>query len=228
MEIKTISSISISNFWVGHRLHNVVLRQGDLDGACGPYALTMALILSGAVVPSKVNKIWGDHLDGRTKLAKNIKELGTLVTKGTNRSNLISLFTAIQNHIGTVEIKKFNLEMIPSLNSKTPLKGLPLLKAVQQHISEKDQPVILQLDWSKSDAHWVVAIGYQTRMKNGKLDLANILILDPSEAAGKICAWNGVLGQGALNSKKLRYSFESDDPIICNASQGLAFFKNRN
>ena len=49
MRIQTITSLSLTESWRGVKTHEVVQRQGDLDGACGPYALMNALMLSRAL-----------------------------------------------------------------------------------------------------------------------------------------------------------------------------------
>jgi hypothetical protein len=223
MQIKTISAISISDFWAGIRLHEAALRQGDLDGACGPYSIMMALILSEVLSLKQAKNLWNGSVDGRTTFSKFVKKLDALVTKGTTDDDLKSLFLAIQRVVGTPKIKKLGMSILVSAIDQSVLKGLALLSAVQHHIDTYDRPVILMLDWSSSEAHWVVAVGYQVRIKEGKQELANILTLDPGAPTGKISAWNGVLGQGGLKTRKLRYTTDDGLPTICSASQGFGF-----
>lgn len=58
MRIQTIASLSLTESWRGVKTHEVVQRQGDLDGACGPYALMNALMLSRALKEPQVRQLW--------------------------------------------------------------------------------------------------------------------------------------------------------------------------
>jgi hypothetical protein len=224
MKITTVSTLTISDFWSGIRLHKVALRQGDLDGACGPYSLMMALLLTKVITFSQAKKLWDSNLDGRNKFAKWTKNFDALVTKGTDDADLKKLFSAIQPLINTK--KAMNLKMLnlsPS-NKNSNLKGESALYMVKEHIENHDMPVILVLDWSKNSSHWVVAVGYQEiRLKSGKETLANILTLDPGSSTGKTGAWNGVLGLGSFNDRKLRYMTEDTEIVTCSISQGIGF-----
>ncbi len=223
MKITTISALTISDFWSGVRLNKVALRQGDLDGACGPYSLMMALLLSKVITFTQAKKLWDSNPDGRNKFAKWTKQFDTLLTQGTDDADLKKLFSAIQSLLDTK--KAMNLEMMHLSPSNTSnLKGESSLYMVKEHLENYDMPVILVLDWSKTNSHWVVAVGYQEkRAANGNMKLANILTLDPGSSIGNTSAWNGVLGLGSINDKKLRYLTEDTESVTCNLSQGIGF-----
>ena len=57
VRIQTITSLSLTDSWRGVKTHEVVQRQGDLDGACGPYALMNALMLSRALTEPQVRQL---------------------------------------------------------------------------------------------------------------------------------------------------------------------------
>ena len=220
MDIRTISTISLWDSRIP--LHNVALRQGDLDGACGPYSLMMALLLSKVITVKKAKELWNGEVDGRTKFARAVKELDALVTKGTTIKALNTLFDGIQKIVGTAKIK--NLQMTPlhydALGNS--LQGTPLLTAVRQHIADYGHPVILFIDWNTIEAHWVVAVGYQTHDDN---KLEHILILDPASQTGKIDAWNAILGKTPKKrgSKSLHFISNNGDWEDCSVSQGIGF-----
>lgn len=225
MQIKTISSITIADSGVGIRLHKAALRQGDLDGACGPYSLIMALILSEVLRPNQALKLWSGDLDKRTTFAKFVNDHDALVTNGMSADDLKSLFLSIQRLVGTQKINKLVMSTLVSDSDENEngLKGVPLLTAVKEHIDTSDRPVLLTLEWPNNASHWVLAIGYQCRFKNGKQELENILTLDPDAETGKINAWNGVLGQGMKTNKRLRYTKGDGVPKICSATLGVGF-----
>lgn len=215
MLIKTISSLSISEFWQGRKVQEAFLRQGDLDGACGPYSLMMALILSGAISRSKAEAIWGGGIDGRTTFAKFIKDLDTLFAKGVTDKVLMALFAHIKKMIGTKRINNLSLVNLDKTKKSGQPENTSFLHAVRSHIDEHDRPVILSLKWSRTEAHAIVAIGYQLKTTNSGETLAHILTLDPGSNIGVISAWNGVLGQGEMGSKKLFYATEDGGEEKC-------------
>lgn len=72
MRIQTIPSLSLTEHWEGVKTHDVAKRQGDLDGACGPYALMNALMLAGSLTEKQVGKLWQLPADGRTVLGSGV------------------------------------------------------------------------------------------------------------------------------------------------------------
>lgn len=223
MKITTINTLTISDFWGGIRLNKIALRQGDLDGACGPYSLMMALLLCKVITFTEAKKLWESDTDGRKKFAKWTKQFDTLLTQGTDDADLKKLFSAIQSLLNTK--KTTDLEMMHlSPSNKSNLKGESSLHMVKEHLENYDMPVILVLDWSKTSSHWVVAVGYQEKKSEASgLKLANILTLDPGSSIGNTSAWNGVLGLGSINDKKLRYMTEDTESVSCSLSQGIGF-----
>ena len=221
MQISTISSITLSKFWEGTRVHEVAFRQGELDGACGPYAMTMALLLMNGLSVSKAKELWNIKGDGRKMFARWMAGYDAMFQKGTNDEDLKRLFKAIQSEIDTATIR----DLVMSDLSRDPASNNSrnALQMVREHLDEFDKPALLVLNWSKTTSHWVVAVGYQMRQKNGKEDLANILTLDPGSFISKTGAWNGVLGLGAIGDRKLRYMTNEDEPQICSLSQAIGF-----
>lgn len=228
MLIKTISRLSISDFWEGEKIQEVFLKQGDLDGACGPYSLMMALILSGAINRTRAEQLWLGKVDGRTTFAKFIKDLDVLFSNGISDEKLLELFTHIQKLINTKNINNLALVNIDNKSKNGQPKNTSFLHAVKDHIDEFDRPVIVGLQWNSNDAHFAVAIGYQLKVDAYGEKLAHILTLDPGSDIGKISAWNGVLGQGEIGSKKLVYATEDGQVNKCTVDGGIGIISTTN
>lgn len=79
-----------------HNNDLIHLRQGEIDGACGPYCAVMTLITLG--VMSREQALSLDTFDGRTRLGRfrdNLMAFGALVTERTDdfdESWLVELF----------------------------------------------------------------------------------------------------------------------------------------
>ncbi len=135
------------------------LTQGDLDGACGPYALMMALLTCGAITRKDAVHLWLGDIEKGTKVDKVITRLGTLLRYGTTADQVIKLFTSIKEYS---ELKGLacNAKLQNLKISETKNRGKSLFKTVKTSI-DAVFPIILKLEWGVTDAQWVVAIGYQ-------------------------------------------------------------------
>lgn len=74
---------------VNERGESVHFRQGDLDGACGPYSLLMALVTNGIIRREEASYM--GLRDGRTRLGKfhnRLTEFGGLISNGTDEFDL--------------------------------------------------------------------------------------------------------------------------------------------
>ena len=192
---------SYKKTWTHQDKFSVSLTQGDLDGACGPYALMMTLISLGAISKKEAVKIWGDPIDQRTKLAKAMKSLDTLLRTGTSSTDLIQLLGAIQHYFrsGHSKLKLVTYE-------ETSLKGKALVSYCVGKI-KNSEPVILGLDWRGKGAHWVTVIGYQ---ENDENKIESLLVLDPSSPMRDTSAWNGVIDVFNVSAGKKPYTYWSD------------------
>jgi hypothetical protein len=232
MDFKTISSLALSEHWRGAQSKEIALRQGDLDGACGLYALMMALLATGVVKRKKIEDIWDGDFHGRTKFAEWVRIFDALVSKGTKTSDLLSLFEAFNRLLKTSKMQECRMiEIAPSKARKT-LATEAVFSSVRKHIDEYDTPALMILDWTRDHAHWIVAVGYQLgpKQKNtGKQLVANILTLDSSSSISSTCVWNGLLGRGYLGDRKLRYLTEDDSrPTVCSVSTMIGLVRHKN
>lgn len=192
---------SYKKTWTHQDKFSVSLTQGDLDGACGPYALMMTLISLGAISKKEAVKIWGDPIDQRTKLAKTIKSLDTLLRTGTSSTDLIELLGAIQHYFRS---KHSKLKSVT--HEETDLKGKALVPYCVEKI-QNSEPVIVSLDWIGEGAHWVTVIGYQ---ENDVNEIESLLVLDPGSPMRNTSAWNGVIDVSNVSKGKKPYTYWSD------------------
>ena len=164
-------------------------RQGELDGACGPYAVMTAMVAGGLISRQHAKDAWNQMPDGRTKFARAIKDLPPLVQDGTNSAQLIELITSIEDF--TYHRVRSRPRVLADANNLT-IRGRALLPLVAEALATSDMPVILRLDWERSDGdpHWVVAIGYE-ESKRGVAD--HLLVIDPGFDLAPVQLWNGVL-----------------------------------
>jgi hypothetical protein len=223
MRIQTITSLSLTEHWKGVNAHSVVKKQGSLDGACGPYALMNALMLSGKMTELQVTRLWNSPVDCRTLFGKWSKKTHALVSNGTEIEDLEELLRGIRQ-----KIKKLPaLDLIPiDISSRKNGKMLGELDAIQGWINKNDQPVMAELQWDRHSAHWVVVIGSQFHERNGEFRLANLLVVDSEEDAFRTQAWNGVLGLGSVNAKRLSYTVASEEKSIpCNVTAAFGIHK---
>ena len=166
----------------------VHLRQGDMDGACGPYCLYMALIAMGFIVRSDATDL--SRHDGRTRegrLRDAIKLFGTLSSNGTTDLELQWL----ADHFRT---QKLHTEALFGDNKKG------FVAAAVKAIDDGGLPII-GLRWSKTfggGGHWVLVVGYEwcdigTANGNVKIQPTRLLCLDPGSPTPGIHGWNAVL-----------------------------------
>ena len=226
MRIQTITSLSLTESWRGVKTHEVVQRQGDLDGACGPYALMNALMLSRALKEPRVRQLWDLAADARTVLGQWARARGALVSGGTNKDHLRDLLSRVAQQAGL----RVTPVLTPiALTGRKEGKLLGGLCAVQEwmDLHENREPVLGILQFDKSQLHWVVIVGSQYHQRDEKYVLSNLLVVDSGEVSSRAQAWNGVLGLGHQNARRLLYTVpSSEDPLPCDliAAFGLVAY----
>ena len=222
MHIKTIENLWLTSNGLealqkGKTKSSLIgITQGDLDGACGPYALMMALIASGAISRTDAENIWHKPIKGTTKLAKEIKKLETLLKEGTDNTTLVKLFEAIQRYFP----KHSNLQKLKATEiNDSGNKLIPFLIEQIDH----SLPTIIGLDWRGGGAHWVTVIGYQKFDERSEYP-ERILVLDPQSRQSKISAWNGILDVHNLEKgKKPNTYWVENYSNTCSIDSGVQF-----
>ena len=92
-EIKIINKLAVGPSGpINDNSEAVHLMQGDMDGACGPYALMMCFLINTVVSREEATQI--HNADGRSRLGKfrnQLLKFGSLCKDGTCSKNLEGL-----------------------------------------------------------------------------------------------------------------------------------------
>lgn len=216
----------------------VTFRQGDLDGACGPYALMTALMISGVIEKrSDAISLWTNSLlDQRTNWHKELLNGGKASSRlfgGTYEHDLPRLLDAAQRLIKPkITVKGHPLVEKKSQKKPSDNTNEKLMDSVISHLNEHNLPVILGLEWVGGGGHWVTVVGYQTfdsvGSKNTQTDLNNtdsLLVLDPGAGTPKLCAWNGMLESIRRPNSKYPFRYFSAESIECRVADSMAIFR---
>lgn len=164
----------------GEQVH---FRQGDLDGACGPYSLLMSLVANGII--SRFETSYMGLNDGRTRLGKfhnRLAEFGGLINNGTNGCDLDWLVDCFRNQIS---LEKFS--------GNTRSMVTELVAAVTNGYS-----TIIGVDWPGGEGHWLLVVAYQGQVvevagAKSQTNVTHLLCLDPFPEAPRVSLWNAVL-----------------------------------
>lgn len=157
----------------------VHVRQGELDGACGPYSLIMAMITLGVIGRQSVVNMsrWSGNTR-EVRFRKKLEGLGALVNGGSNCSHLADMadcFAGVgMSHETCSGTKKVILDSV--------------LSAI-----EEDRVPLIGLEWMGGEGHWLMVVGYQGFEDEDTFQLTHLLCLDPDSEAPRASLWNGVL-----------------------------------
>ncbi|KQQ50839.1 hypothetical protein ASF84_21480 [Pseudomonas sp. Leaf127] len=168
----------------------VHMRQGDADGACGPYALMMGLITLGALEREDVANMGSS--DGRSRVGRfrnALLEHGALISQGTSTEDLINLSWHFRAEGIAPELVKGNKR--------------ELVTAIQEAIENHAVP-LLSVSWSKLEGHWLMVVGHQGYELEGVYQPTHLLCLDPASEAPKASLWNAVIAVHDDEGKALR------------------------
>ena len=126
----------------GDKVH---LRQGDMDGACGPYCLVMAMLVRGQLRRRQAKGL--ERVDSRSRYGRLMKALdqhGPLLRVGTTGVDLLELLAEIN------DTEHFALKG----------EGRRLVRHTREYL-EAGFPVVLGFHGRKGSdiRHWGLAIG---------------------------------------------------------------------
>ena len=157
----------------------VHLRQGDLDGACGPYCVVMALLALNVLDSCSLPTM--SRLDYRTRIGRLFREIERLhdpmVTQGTTIEQLEAMFA-----------------IYPNLATRTYADSpSAVLTQVSQALADQ-HPVIVDVTSRKNDGlrHWTLAIGQCDEF---------IYLLDPAYELPVASCWNAVLSRRSQSDR---------------------------
>lgn len=158
----------------------VHLRQGELDGACGPYCVVSALITLGLMdrddVLSNMHAWKGSSREGRFRDA--LYAFGVLSSEGTDGSDLLWL---------TDYYKRVGLQADHVEGSKNQV-----FECVADAVESGELPIV-RVQWQGGGGHWLLVVGYQGEEDGDDLQLTHLLCLDPGQEAPRASLWNAVL-----------------------------------
>lgn len=158
----------------------VHLRQGELDGACGPYCVISALIAFGLMdrddVVQNMYSWKGSSRKGRFRDA--LYAFGVLNSEGTDGGDLVWL-TDYYTRMGLKadHVKGSKSQVFERVADAIELNQLP----------------IVEVHWQGGGAHWLMVVGYQGEVSEGETQLTHLLCLDPGQEAPIASLWNAVL-----------------------------------
>jgi hypothetical protein len=160
----------------------VHLRQGDVDGACGPYALMMALLLFGLADAQALKPMAG--VDRRTRLSKFFKALReedaeTLFKAGTDIDQLEAVLT--KSYAKKIETRRWDGE------------GTESREFVLESL-RRGAPTLLRIAFEEG-AHWLLIVGaeYEVTVDDAgaeREEALSLLALDSSGPTTNAAPWN--------------------------------------
>jgi hypothetical protein len=158
----------------------VHLRQGQLDGGCGPYCVVSALITLGLMdrddVVENMHTWKGSERKGRFRDA--LYAFGVYSSEGTNGDDLLWL---------TDNYKRAGLKAEHIKGKKSHV-----FDCVAGAVASGELPIV-GVEWPGGGGHWMLVVGYQGEEVGEGMQLTHLLCLDPGQEAPKASLWNAVL-----------------------------------
>jgi hypothetical protein len=187
----------------GRSYQKAHFKQGDLDGACGAYSISMVLNILGVfeadefLCPGK-----DDKRTAKWKLIQALNEQG-LYRNGLTSDKIQELLT-----------KSYSSHVVVQCADKSQHNLIDLTKTWL----ENNIPIILGINYNSNDGHWIVVVGYALD-ENG--ELTNLLTLDPSNDSPKCSLWNGILNVRKEPRKKFGYQYCTNDVRMVDVEEAI-------
>ncbi len=168
MEIKLLKDIRLNEDGTLVNMHDesIHLRQGTMDGACGPYSVVMALLALGHIRHDEISPQTMDFRTRAGRLFREIWSLGPMVVNGTPTGKM------------QVLVKAHNC----AISNVTTGTGKTLFPLIIKALSD-GKPVILDISGAGLE-HWTLAIGYSE---------THIYLLDPGYDLATTSYWNAAI-----------------------------------
>jgi hypothetical protein len=160
--------------------HQLVhLRQGGLDGACGPYSVVMALITLGVMRFDEAQNMYRWHGNSREGRFRNeLRNLGALVSDGTNHKDLLRLIDCFSGaNVGAEYICDGKKAIVEQVKDAIDCLCAP----------------IIGVRFGGGEGHWMMVVGYQGFDDDGDFQITHILCLDPGSDTPRTSLWNAVI-----------------------------------
>lgn len=175
--------------------HDFFIKQGDLDGACAPYSVSMVLMILGIVKRKEIGVY--QLRDKRTRLGKLMSlfldEKG-LVLDGYDYKALHEELQGIKRLVKTYYHERNDILFFTHLK-----------ESVNANV-----PLLMSIAYS-GGAHALVAIGYEY---NTKEEVTKILCLDPGFEKPLITYWNSVIDVETVYKGKYKYKWLNSDSYV--------------
>lgn len=170
-------------------------KQGDLDGACGAYSLSMVLNILGVFEADEL--LTPTHKQNKRteewRLIKALNQWG-LYQDGLKSSDIRNILKKYYSEVVSVFVPRIE-------------KGEKISEQIKYWI-DQNVPVILRINYNSEDGHWIVVVGYALD-ENG--NYTSILTLDPGADTPRYCLWNGILELEKEPRKTYGYRYYTDN-----------------
>lgn len=170
-------------------------KQGDLDGACGAYSLSMVLNILGVFEADEL--LTPTHKQNKRteewRLIKALNQWG-LYQDGLKSSDIRNILKKYYSEVVSVYVPRIE-------------KGEKISEQIKYWI-DQNVPVILRINYNSEDGHWIVVVGYAVD-ENG--NYTSILTLDPGADTPRYCLWNGILELEKEPRKTYGYRYYTDN-----------------
>ncbi|MFF7863785.1 MULTISPECIES: hypothetical protein [unclassified Pseudomonas] len=157
----------------------VHLRQGGLDGACGPYSVVMALVTLGVMCYEEVQNMYlwhGNSREGRFRT--EIRNLGALVSEGTDHKDMLRLVECFSGvGVGAEYVAGSKKDIVQQVQDAVDCQCAP----------------IIGVRWPGGSGHWMMVVGYQGYEEGGNFQITHLLCLDPGSDTPRTSLWNAVI-----------------------------------
>lgn len=173
-----------------HGYQLIHLKQGSLDGACGPYCLCMALILLGLEKHSKLSNL--EHTERSKRLLSYISSYSdALITEGTYL-HVLKKYAKIYEDKGLkVSSKVADLHGNDNLKKAGRSKDYTRVRDFIIENVQLNRPVIFG-----SVDHYSLVIGLGYDSETSDASPRYLFLLDPDLSTPTCAPWNGVVDLG--------------------------------
>ena len=207
-QLQLIDGILMCKKPSGRSFQRAHYKQGDLDGACGAYSISMVLNILGVFEADEIYSD-SDKSDNRLaerRLIKALNEQG-LYRDGLDSSDIQGILS--KNFSKYVSVQAFS-------------KKDNIVDLIKANLNE-NTPVILRLGLNRDNGHWVVVVGYEIDTHG---EIIAFLTLDPGVNSPTYSLWNGVLNVEKAPRKTYGYLYSTDNSRFVDFDEIIVIKKN--
>lgn len=197
--IHIIPSLKITSKGLTSSGQEILLSQGDMDGACTIYSLMMALQILRLTTRSDATNIW-----------KRIKA-------STSKGKLIRAFMEKEGFArGGLRIDKVCETLNSCMGSKIigtyyNLKNEEDRDSIIKQEIDKGLPALIGISYNAKSGHSLTAIGYEDDSRGY---LSNLFCLDPNSPKTDIGYWNSIISLNESTGKYKDFYYPQNTKVI--------------